>query len=161
MIQSVTAGLTTDVGVTLLDGSEVPVVGVAFGAVTVTYRKNGAASYSSKSLLSGQWNEVGDGLYRVTFTSSELDTKGSFRFLVKGGAFDRYESDLTVVDEFQTLAEEIVAIKAALGSKANTRDVDILFNQLELRMQQLEKMVRDINRRMGLAEGQLSALRAT
>ena len=159
MIHTVTKEVTTDVGVTLLNSSDVAVNSIASGDVTVTFRKNGDASYTTKTLMAGQWSEVGDGLYRVTFTSAELNTVGSFRYIVKGAAFERYESDLIVVDEFQSLSEQISSIRAALGTKANIRDVDLLFNQLELRQQQVERTVLDITRRLTLAEAQLAALR--
>jgi hypothetical protein len=158
MIQSVTKGLTTDVGVVLLDSSDNPVNGVLYTAVTVRYRKNGA-TYVIKPLLSGEWNEVGDGLYRLTFTATELDTAGSFRYLITGGSFSRYENDLIVVDEFLDLAAQIVDIKQQLTTKANIRDVDILFSQLELRMRRTELTIKDLTRRLAAAEAALGALR--
>jgi hypothetical protein len=159
MIHMVTKEVTTDVGVTLLNSSDVAVNNVAFGDVAVTFRKNGDALYTTKTLSSGQWSEVGDGLYKVTFTSAELNTVGSFRYIVKGASFDRFESDLIVVDEFQSISDQISSIRAALGTKANIRDVDLLFNQLELRQQQVERTVLDITRRLTMAESQLAALR--
>jgi hypothetical protein len=161
MIEAVTKGVAKDVGVTLLDSLDVPVTGVLFGSVTVRFRKNGAAGFTTKSVLAGEWNEVGDGIYLLTFTAGELDTAGNFRFLVDGGAFDRHEHDLLVINEQLSLNQQIVDLKAALAGLANIRDVDTLFAQKELRIQELERRLRDVNRRLSIAQTQLSALRST
>lgn len=161
MIHTVTEGITTEVGVTLLNGSDAPVSGVLFSDATVTFRKNGASTFTAKGLLAGEWNEVGDGLYRLTFTSAELDTAGSFRYIVTGGTFDRHENDVTIVDEFQDLATQIIDIKSILATKVNIRDADILFSQLELRIFELEKRMKDANDRLLRIEGTINTLRAT
>ena len=159
MIHTVTTGITTDVGVTLLNSSDVPVIGVVVGSITVTFRKNGALSFTTKTVLAGEWNEVGDGLYRLTFTALELNAPGSFRFLVKGASFERYESDLTVADDFQTLSAQIASLKADLALKANIRDTNILVSERELRLNEAELRVSDLNRRLLIAESALSILR--
>jgi len=161
MIHTLTEGVTTEVGVLLLDASDAPVAGVLFGAITVTFRKNGAASFAAKSVLAGEWNEVGDGLYRLTFTSSELDTSGSFRYLVEGGTFDRHENDVVIVDSFQSLATQIVDIRQTLATKVNIRDADILFSQLELRISELEKRMVDAQNRLLRIESTIASLRTT
>jgi hypothetical protein len=161
VIHSVTKGLTTDVGVLLLDASDNPKNGVLYSDVTVMYRKNGQTSFTVKSLLAGEWTEVGDGLYRLTFTSTELDAAGSFRYLLTGATFSRHENDVLVVDEYQSLAAQIVDIKQQLTTKANIRDVDILFSQLELRMRRQEQALTDLRRRLKSAEAALGALRGT
>ena len=158
MIHTVTRGITTDVGVLLLDGSETPVIGVLFSAVTVRYRKNGA-SFVTKVLLSGEWSEVGDGLYRLTFSGGELDASGSFRYLVTGAGFEIHENDLTVVDDFQSLAAQIADVKQQLATKTNIDDADTLFSQLELRARELELAIRDFKKRLSRAEATLNALR--
>ena len=159
MIHTVTTGITTDVGVTLLDSGDTPVIGVGSGDITVTYRKNGAASFTTKSVLAGEWNEVGDGLYRLTFTATELNTAGSFRFLVKGGSFDRYEADLIIADDFQDLKTQIASLKADLALKANIRDTNILVSERELRLREAEQRINDLTRRLQIAESALSILR--
>lgn len=161
MIQTLTEGVTTEVGVLLLNASDAPVTGVLFGDATVTFRKNGASSFSTKSLLSGEWNEVGDGLYRLTFTSTELDTSGSFRYLVDGASFERHENDVTIVDQFQSLATQIIDIRQTLATKVNIRDADILFSQLELRIVDLERRMSDAQTRLLRIESTINALRTT
>lgn len=161
MIQTLTEGVTTEVGILLLDASDAPVAGVLFGAVTITFRKNGAASFTTKSVLSGEWNEVGDGLYRLTFTSTELDTSGSFRYLVTGTGFERHENDAIIVDSFQSLATQIVDIRQTLATKVNIRDADILFSQLELRINDLEKRMEDAQNRLLRIESTIASLRTT
>lgn len=158
-VHTVTSGVTTDVGVTLLNSSDVPQVGVLVGAITVTFRKNGASSFTTKSVLAGEWNEVGDGLYRLTFTAGELNIPGSFRFLVKGGTFERYESDLTVADDFQTISNQLASLRQDAALKANIRDTDILVSEREMRLKEAELRIKDLNRRLQIAESALSILR--
>jgi hypothetical protein len=160
MIHTVTTGITTDIGVTLLNSSDAPVIGVAVGDITVTYRKNGASSFTTKSVLAGEWNEVGDGLYRLTFTAGELNTSGSFRVMVKGAAFERYEADLIIADDFEDLATQIASLKADLALKANIRDTNILVSERELRLKEAELRIADLNNRLQIAESALSILRS-
>ena len=53
-IESLTLGVGTDVGVTLLDTGGVSVNGVTFDEVTVQFRKPGETALTLKSLLAGQ-----------------------------------------------------------------------------------------------------------
>lgn len=161
MIESVTLGVATDIAVTLLDTATEPVNNVLFSAVTVQYRRSGQTSFTTKTLLEGQWSEVGDGIYLVTFTDGELSTPGSFRFLVTGTAFVRHERDLLVIDNHQTLNTQIIAIATVLAKKTNIADANTLFNVAELRLQELERRMRDMRTRLNVAEGMLGALRAT
>lgn len=160
-VQTLVTGVATDVGVTLLDGSDVAVSGVAVGDITVRYRKNGASLYTTKSVLAGEWTEVGDGLYKLSFTSGELDTSGSFRYLVTGASFSRHENDAILSPDYQDLATQIIELKQLLAAKANIGDVDTLFHQLELRIAELESELNNMKDRLSKAEASLAALRAT
>jgi len=161
MIESITLGVATDVAVTLLDTSSQAVNNVLHSEVTVQYRRSGQTSYTTKTLLAGEWAEVGDGVYLLTFTDGELSTPGSFRFLVMGTAFVRHERDLLVIDNHQTLNTQIIAIATVLAKKTNIADANTLFNVAELRLQELERRLRDMRKRLNVAEGMLGALRAT
>ncbi|NIQ78490.1 MAG: hypothetical protein GTN93_10430 [Anaerolineae bacterium] len=161
MIQTLTNGITTDLGVTLLDASDVAVTGVAFGAVTVEYKKNGDTAFTGKTVLSGDWTEVGGGLYRLTFAGSELDRDGTFLYKVTGASWDRYENTVIVQTDYLDLAAQIVEIKQLLALKTNITDADALFSQLEIRISELEAAIDDFKLRLDHAEAQLAALRTT
>lgn len=161
MIQAATLGVAKDVGITMLDAADVPVIGLTFASVTVKYRKNGAPGFTTKALLAGEFIELGDGIYLVTFTAGELDTAGSFRYLVTGGLALRHEGDLSIINEQLSLSQQIIDLKAALVSKANIRDVDVLFDQLEKREQDLELRMDQANKQIKQLRAQLSALRGT
>lgn len=161
MIEAATRGITKDVGITMLDSTDNPVIGLTAGSITVKYRKNGAPSFSTKALLAGEWTELGDGIYLVTFTAGELDTAGNFRFLVTGGTALRHEGDLLVINDQLSLSQQIIDLKASLVNKANIRDVDVLFNQLELRVQNIELRLAQAEKQIKQLRAQLAALRGT
>lgn len=163
MIQTETLGVASDVGVLLLNSSDTPVNGVAFDDVAVTYRKNGDSGFTSKSLLAGEWTDLGDGLYRLSFSAAELDRAGGFRYLVKwasGTVFERYENEILIVADYQDIADQLIDAKQTLAGKANIGDVNLLFNQVELRVRELEMQKNELGRRLNLAEASLAALRA-
>jgi hypothetical protein len=161
MIESVTLGAATDIAVTLLDTASAPANEVPYTDITVQYRRSGQTSFTTKTLLEGEWTEVGDGLYLLTFTDGELSTPGNFRFLVTGTAFVRHERDLLIIDNHQTLNTQIEAIATVLASKTNIADANTLFNVAELRLQEQERLILDLRKRLNVAEGMLGALRAT
>ncbi len=160
MIQTLIQGITSEVGVTLLDASDVPVTGVPFSTPVVTYRKNGDSGFTTKTVLSGEWREVGDGLYGLTLSAAELDREGSFRLIVKGAGFERYEADFLIAADFQDLALALAEMKAALVNKVNIRDATKIFSALELRIRELEQSILLFKKRLTKAESSIGALRA-
>jgi hypothetical protein len=96
----VTLNTARTLPVQLVDSSGVPVTGAAFGDVTpVAYSKNGAA-LGSLVITALNWTELGQGLYTIDFTASELDTEGFFTYMVQsdgGPAFLQYENTVQVV----------------------------------------------------------------
>lgn len=52
--------------------------------VQVEYRREGETSFTIKVLAPGDWIGLGNGVYQVSFTATELQTVGSFTFVVKG-----------------------------------------------------------------------------
>ena len=160
MIESVTLGVATDVAVTLLDASNNAVNNVLFTDVTVQIRKPGQTAFFTKTLLAGEWTEVGDGIYLVTFTDGELSSAGNFRFLVTGASFSRHERDILIVDNHQTINAQLLGIGTVLAKKVNTGDANTLFNVAELRFQEMERRLRDMTFRLDVAEGMLGALRS-
>lgn len=157
MLYTTRRNVATELTVTLTDASGDSVTGVLYTAVSVEYRKQGAVGFTSKTLLAGEWSEAGDGIYRVTFTASELDTAGFFRYKITGGAFEDYIADVQVIDDYLTTAEQIIAIKEALALKTNITDADTLFSQLEQRMRLAEDSVEDLEQRLNRALAALAA----
>jgi hypothetical protein len=90
--------------VIILDDSDFKTVetGVAFGDVTCKYAKEGDSSLSTFTLDATNWDEIGQGIYEVDFTASELDTLGYFKFVVYGTGYLTYYGLARVVriDEF-------------------------------------------------------------
>jgi len=68
--------VATDVG----DGA--PRTGVTYGQVQVEYKKYGQTSFSIKTLLVTDFQEIGSGVYEILFSSGELDTEGAFMYVV-------------------------------------------------------------------------------
>ena len=140
---------------------ESSVTGVLFSGITVRYRKQGAGSFTTKTVLAGEWNEIGDGVYQLTFTGSELDTAGFFRYLVTGAGFEIHEADLQVIDDFQTLAQQIVSIRTDLTTKVGIQEADTLVAEQELRLKEAEQRLRDYEKRIRLLQASVAALRGS
>lgn len=66
------------------DSSGVPVTGLTDTDVTVNYKKSGAISFTLKSITPSNWTEIGQGLYEILFTATELNTEGDFIYPVTG-----------------------------------------------------------------------------
>lgn len=160
-LEAATKEVAKDVGVTLVNASDAPVIGLTSTDVTVEYRKNGDTTFTTKALLAGEFTEVGDGIYLVTFTATELNRAGLFRIKIDGSSIEPHIRDLQVIDELLSINQQIVDLKAGLAKLVNTRDAELLFNQLELRQQQLDRRIKDAERRIKVLQGQLSALRGT
>lgn len=156
MIQTITQGVATEIGITLLDSSNNAVIGVLYSALTVQYRKNGGA-FVNKVVTSGEWNEVGDGVYKLTFSAAELDVEGFFRILVSGSSFVTYRTDLILVNDYLTVAEQVIGIKQDLAGKVNIADAVTLFEQVEVRLKTAEQRVADLETRLQRALGALQA----
>jgi hypothetical protein len=71
--------------VILIDDSDFKTgkTGVAFGDVTCKIRKDGASAWTSKTIDTNNWNEIGDGHYTIDFTAGNLDTNGLFEYIVQ------------------------------------------------------------------------------
>jgi hypothetical protein len=59
-----------------------PRIGITFNQVDVVYKKSSQATFSLKSLLITDFRENGNGVYEIKFAASELDTIGSFLYIV-------------------------------------------------------------------------------
>lgn len=81
----------------VVNTSGAPVTGLVFGNMTCLYRKEGAGSFTSKTITALNWIEIGNGIYTVTFTASELDTLGSFTFLLNSAGNAQSVTIVTIV----------------------------------------------------------------
>jgi hypothetical protein len=70
------------VAVNTTDGS--PRSGIIFSEIDVAYKKSSQASFSVKSLTAPDFRENGNGVYEILFDTSDLDTTGSFIYVVNG-----------------------------------------------------------------------------
>jgi hypothetical protein len=109
--------------------------GVAFGSVTCDYAKAGDSALTNYP-LSGQWDEIGEGLYEVDFTSSELDTLGLFKYIVYGAGYLPYYGAVNVVDHdpeeaIQDILDDTTAIEldtqSLQGGLFTDVDIDDLY----------------------------------
>ena len=156
MIYTVTKDVATDINVSLLDSSNVSVVGVVFSAVTVQLRKQGG-SLNTKIISSGEWNELGDGIYKLSLNVNDLNTEGFLRVVVSGATWETYRLDIQVLDDFLSIAQQIIDIKEQLATKVNINDADTLFAQLENRERVLEEEIEELEERLQRALAALAA----
>lgn len=70
--------LATDVGT----GN--PRTGITFNQVNVSYKKSTGSSFGTKVLTGPDFREIGLGIYEILFSSAELDTLGSFLYVIVG-----------------------------------------------------------------------------
>ncbi len=151
----------TELSVTLVDASENSVNGVLFSDITVEYRKNGASGFTTKTVLSGEWTEIGDGNYKLSFTAAELNTSGFFRYKVTGTGFEPFVLDVQIIDNFKDIEAQAVEIKQLAAGKVNIADADRLIAQREFRLKQAEQTIKVLKDRVSTAEAGLAALRGT
>lgn len=81
-----------------LRSSGSPVTGVTINDVTVKFAKSGADQLTTKSVTSNDWVEVGEGLYRIKWSSQDTNTAGQFAFKVSGSGFDTVTQTFEIVD---------------------------------------------------------------
>jgi len=66
----------------LTDAEGNPKTGLTYSDVSVRYIKYGQTSFTTKTLDTTNFRELGNGVYEVQFTGTELDTLGSFIIFV-------------------------------------------------------------------------------
>jgi hypothetical protein len=71
------------------DSSGVPITGLTDTDVTVNYQKQDQTGLTLKSLSPSNWIEIGQGLYNISFTATELNTEGDFIYPVTGSGFEQ------------------------------------------------------------------------
>jgi hypothetical protein len=73
-----------------------PVTGVLFSDVTAKVKKAGAVVLSTKTLVTGDWVELGFGLYMIKWSAADMDTLGPFFFRLSGVLFDTQSKSFDV-----------------------------------------------------------------
>ena len=108
-----------------------PKTGIAYTVVTVEYVKEGDSSFTEKTLASEDWVELGNGIYNVSFTAAELDTKGKFIWNVKGTGFLNYPGKEWLTDSDLDLHEAAQSTHRAYMSGQAGKDIAITVEQFE------------------------------
>lgn len=67
---------------------------VAEGDVTVTIAKN--LGTLTSFTLTGKWTEIGQGVYSISFSASDLNTEGYFAYMVTSTGCDQYSGMMYV-----------------------------------------------------------------
>jgi len=93
----VTKDAARSLEVLLVDSSDgvTEETGIAEGDVTVTIRKAGGDNTAYD--VTGKWTEKGDGLYEIAFTAADLDTLGTFIYLVEATGCRRFPGRVNIV----------------------------------------------------------------
>jgi len=86
-----------------------PFTGAIFGQMTLSYRKEGATSWSSKT-ASGNWTEVGKGVYLIDWSITDLNTIGRVDFVAEHADSINYYGSIVVS------AKLLDDIDSAIGS---------------------------------------------
>ena len=76
--------------------------GIAYGSVTVKYAKeasDGDHTLSTKTMASGDWEELGEGMYLIKFSTSELDTVGKFIYVCYASGILPYYGEAYIIQE--------------------------------------------------------------
>lgn len=118
-MQYVKQSVASEDMVQLFDTGGSPVTGLAFGDVVVTIKKEGAATFATKTLVLADWVDRGGGNYSVQFSASEFDTLGVFRYRVVAatpGTFNDYADALYVVAELPTVTPDPPTINLQTAS---------------------------------------------
>lgn len=108
-----------------------PETGIAFGSATVKYAKEGDSAFTTKTLASGDWDEIGDGVYRIKFSATELNTVGAFVFEVFATGTLRYFGKAEIFgDLFDDLATTLSNMSGA-GFVSATDSLEAISGSLE------------------------------
>jgi len=108
-----------------------PETGKTYSDVTVKYAKEGATSFATKTMSASDWQEIGDGFYRVKFSATELDTAGNFAYEVYASGTRRFPGHIDIVENIEKDTYDILnhgtygnsAIKSAVDTKASPADI--------------------------------------
>lgn len=74
-------GRAWETTVRLMD-SGLPVTGVLFSAVSVKFRRSGESSFTTKTLIITDWEELSNGFYALVWSESDMADLGEFRYFL-------------------------------------------------------------------------------
>lgn len=94
-----------------VDG-QTPETGALAGSVTISYRKEGATAWSSKT-ASGNWTEItpGKGAYLISWSTSDFNTVGRFDFVVEHAScinfYGSYDVSANLLDDIDATLDAL------------------------------------------------------
>lgn len=121
-VQRVQIDQASNLVVRLLDVADDPVTGVAYGDITVLYKKHGG-SWAAKTVAITDWVEYAEGRYTLTFSDTELDTEGRFVYRVAAPLSVAFTGDVDVVDADATIDDTLEKLLNKLTTKVSVSDV--------------------------------------
>lgn len=98
-----------------------PRTGILYTEIDVSYKKYGDTSFTNKVLTGvADFREIGVGVYEVSFSAAELDTLGSFVFIINGNG------TLAAPPVRQVLGQAVVVAAAAYTPGTITLSTNVL-----------------------------------
>lgn len=91
---------------------QTPETGALAASVTISYRKEGATAWSSKT-ATGNWTEItpGKGAYLISWSTTDLNTVGRFDFVVEHAScinfYGSYVVSANLVDDIDTTIDAL------------------------------------------------------
>lgn len=156
-IQQVQTGYPATLAVRLLDGSNEPVMGVAYSALTVIYKKQGGA-WVTKTVQEAEWVEGPEGRYMLSFSAAELDTVGRFVFRVAAAGATTVTGDIDVVTDWATVVDMLTALLNGLNTKISRSDAATIKHQQDDAVGTLNGRVDSILNDVSRINSQLSVI---
>lgn len=97
MGQVLTQGVNADLSVLLTSLAGVPATGVLFSQVSCQFLREGDTSLNNFVLTSSNFNEAGNGFYRITFDGAvTLNTVGMFLYRVFGAGLQTFANEAQI-----------------------------------------------------------------
>lgn len=158
-IQTIQQSEATALVVRLLDGSGDPVTGVAYTAITATYKKQGDTTYTTKTVQAAHWAEGPEGRYTLIFTSSELDTVGRFLYRVVAAGADVFTGDVDIVEDWADVVSMMESLLNQLGTKVSQESLVTAKLTQDSTIASMGTAVEQLRLEIEVIERQLNALR--
>jgi len=73
--------------------SGIPAPGIIYSQVLVKYKKFGAATFTTRTLVNGDLVDLGDGFYTLKWPDTFTDTLGTFMYIMTSVLFDNFIYD--------------------------------------------------------------------
>ena len=134
------------------------IVGAVAGDITFYFKKNGASSWTSKTLNASTWRESGSGIYYVTFSASDTDTYGTF--LWRATHASGYAADVAEITDYATEAALLQDIYDLIATKANKSDISDRERALDNQLDALAKAYSSQSDAISHLQMQIAALKA-